>query len=56
MTFVGEQLQVKVAQTTFRASLGKCGQKSFGQKIAPSKCAGFYNYDENASPSRCPPF
>jgi len=56
MIFVGEQLQVKVAQITFWASLRKCGQKSFGQKIAPPKCACSYTYDENTSPPSLPPF
>ena len=35
MNFVGEHSEVKVAQITFRASLGKRGQKSFGHTIAP---------------------
>jgi len=56
MIFVGEQLQVKVARTSFRASLGRCGQKSLGHTIAPRKCACSHTYDEKASPPPLPPF
>jgi len=52
MIFVGEQLQVKVAQITFRASLGKCGQK-----IAPPKmCLLLHLWWKGNSAPRCPPF
>jgi len=51
MIFAGETLQVKVAQITFRASLGTCGQK-----IAPPKCACSYTFYEKAPSSPLPPF
>jgi len=52
----GRKIAGKVAQITFRASLGTCGQKSFGEKIAPPKCACSYTFDEKAPPPPLPPF
>jgi len=48
----GKKILGKIAQKTFRASLGKFGQNSFAlQKFACS-----YTYDEKALPPPLPPF
>jgi len=51
MIFVGKNLEAKVAQQLFRASLGKFGQKS----SHPQKFACSHTYGRGRRPVRLPP-